>query len=576
MSARGREILVPLLAAAALAVGTWLARTLFVADERVEDQRWVRARGDQFVAEMKDEITGAARAITREARQLAPSSVWTQNWFEAAAHAFLGDFPSFANVVVLEQAGEVLWHVERTESDATVLDALTSSAFVADRDSAKGQHLVLLSGPHHETAPGAPLFLVAAIPTELKGGGWILAGFRMNDLVADVRASSTILSDLEIAVRSGTKEIARTQSIPADREVAARAAIEFDAFGAQFSCDVWATSLPKTRRERLLPTIVVALGLGVAALVGLALYSAMRASNLARITALANASLRQSERRFRVLAEQAPVGIFQIDASGRTLLVNARFASFAGMDAARIVGGPWFVALHPEDRERIADAWNAALSTGAPFEAELRFVAGDDVHWLKVNAVSLSDDSGHATGMIGTAVDITQRMRDEQALKALALVDELTGLYNRRGFLLLAEQQLKVARRASRPCVLVFADLDGLKRINDDRGHAAGDLALGEAARLLKATFRESDIVGRIGGDEFAVLAVNATEDDAEKALARLADQIARRNRVDRKSFALGISTGTIAVDPAATSPLPELLAAADAAMYRGREGRRA
>ena len=93
-------------------------------------------------------------------------------------------------------------------------------------------------------------------------------------------------------------------------------------------------------------------------------------------------------------------------------------------------------------------------------------------------------------------------------MEQLALTDELTGLRNRRGFLVLADQALRMARRTRARCALVFMDLDGLKRVNDTRGHAAGDTLIADAAKVLDHVFRESDVVARVGGDEFAVLAV--------------------------------------------------------------------
>jgi PleD family two-component response regulator len=110
-----------------------------------------------------------------------------------------------------------------------------------------------------------------------------------------------------------------------------------------------------------------------------------------------------------------------------------------------------------------------------------------------------------------------ERHRMQEQIRSLSLVDELTGLYNRRGFLTLASQQLKLAHRLKKRMLLVFADLDGMKRINDTLGHQEGDKALIEIAKILKETFRESDIIARLGGDEFVVLTLekSVSSDDA-------------------------------------------------------------
>lgn len=109
-----------------------------------------------------------------------------------------------------------------------------------------------------------------------------------------------------------------------------------------------------------------------------------------------------------------------------------------------------------------------------------------------------------------------ERQRVQATLQSLSLLDDLTGLRNRRGFFTLAEQHLKMAHRTGQPFLLAFIDLDGLKQINDTLGHPEGDLALLETASVLRDTFRQSDILARLGGDEFAALAIGASEEGAE------------------------------------------------------------
>src|SRR5205085_5407585 len=121
-------------------------------------------------------------------------------------------------------------------------------------------------------------------------------------------------------------------------------------------------------------------------------------------------------------------------------------------------------------------------------------------------------DSGGQATFNALLHDISERRRVEEELWELALVDDLTGLHNRRAFILLGEQAIKEAGRAGRPVIGLFVDVDGLKLINDTHGHAAGDHALRLVADALRATCRDSDIVGRLGGDEFAILLAEAHE----------------------------------------------------------------
>jgi diguanylate cyclase (GGDEF)-like protein len=161
-----------------------------------------------------------------------------------------------------------------------------------------------------------------------------------------------------------------------------------------------------------------------------------------------------------------------------------------------------------------------------------------------------------------------------EMLQNLSLVDELTQLRNRRGFFELAEQALKVAHREQYPLGLFFMDLNGLKRINDTLGHLAGDQALRDVADVLRHTFRDSDIVARIGGDEFVALAHVHGNQDMGALGRRLRQHLCDFNGATQRPYALDFSIGMTVVEPVANHDLQSLLAEADAAMYR--EKRRA
>jgi diguanylate cyclase (GGDEF)-like protein len=168
-----------------------------------------------------------------------------------------------------------------------------------------------------------------------------------------------------------------------------------------------------------------------------------------------------------------------------------------------------------------------------------------------------------------------ERQRVRSALLSLSLIDELTGLYNRRGFMSLGEQYLKLARRAARGVALYYLDLDRFKTINDTMGHHTGDRILIKASDILIATFRSSDIVARMGGDEFAVLAVEATEEGAELLLSRLRERIDEFNRARNEPYQLAVSIGMACHDGEGRVRLDGLLAQADAAMYEEKRYRR-
>jgi len=156
-------------------------------------------------------------------------------------------------------------------------------------------------------------------------------------------------------------------------------------------------------------------------------------------------------------------------------------------------------------------------------------------------------------------------------LLRLSTRDELTGLLNRRGFFMTANPVATVAERTGREFVVFFADMDGLKEINDTHGHHAGDEAIRDAAWILGQTFRSADVVARIGGDEFAVLAPEAGPESLEIMLRRLAKWQDERNREPDRLFPVSLSVGGVAWNAGQPKTLEALLAEADAAAYRSK-----
>jgi diguanylate cyclase (GGDEF)-like protein len=185
------------------------------------------------------------------------------------------------------------------------------------------------------------------------------------------------------------------------------------------------------------------------------------------------------------------------------------------------------------------------------------------------------------TVRIAVVRDITDKRRRETELKSqaellrtLSLRDELTNLYNRRGFQEHAQRQLLQAARTKRPASVFFMDLNGMKIINDTLGHEVGDRALGVTARVLMGVFRESDIVARLGGDEFAVFAPDCDVDGARSLRERLARHLDELNDASGEPFRLSISVGTAPFDPLHPAELDALLETADREMYERKRAR--
>lgn len=161
-----------------------------------------------------------------------------------------------------------------------------------------------------------------------------------------------------------------------------------------------------------------------------------------------------------------------------------------------------------------------------------------------------------------------EHARMHERLHEISLHDELTGLYNRRGFFTLAEHLLKTADRKKKGLFMLYCDLDGLKGINDSLGHQKGDRALIETTHILKETFRGSDIIARIGGDEFVVMPIETTGDNIQIVTNRLQKEVEMNNAESTSEYKLSISTGTAYFDPRSPCSIDELLSEADKSMY--------
>lgn len=204
--------------------------------------------------------------------------------------------------------------------------------------------------------------------------------------------------------------------------------------------------------------------------------------------------------------------------------------------------------------------------TGLPCNSEI-FEPYLDM-FLEIRAIPRLDKNNNIIGLIHVVRDITERKQMEKKLHNISITDEMTGLYNRRGFFNLFKHHLKLAKRQNKQLLLLYADLDNLKNINDTFGHKEGDSVLVEVANLLKTTYRESDIVARIGGDEFVVFPVGTNEDYVETITSRLQKNIDAFNALNEGPYKISVSVGISRYDSQSPNTVDELLAEADRLMY--------
>jgi diguanylate cyclase (GGDEF)-like protein/PAS domain S-box-containing protein len=282
--------------------------------------------------------------------------------------------------------------------------------------------------------------------------------------------------------------------------------------------------------------------------------------------------------RFMEAQALAKVGSWEVDVGSWEVEWSPEFRRIVGVgpDDKPLALEGYSERVHPLDRSRVVAELLGLFQQGRGFDSEHRLIRPDETT-IYVHAIGRSEHSADGTlvRVYGTTQDVTDRKKLEQELAERSLRDELTGLLNRRGFMLLADQQLKLAERTTEKPALCFLDLDGLKAINDEFGHDAGDAVLRDAAGVLLRTFRSSDVVARLGGDEFAALITHASPALTEALNERLRAELEEHNSGAPQTHRLSLSCGFSFYDPAKRSTVDALVAEADSQMYVEKRSRR-
>ncbi len=285
---------------------------------------------------------------------------------------------------------------------------------------------------------------------------------------------------------------------------------------------------------------------------------------------MAQEALEDSEKRFRALFNQASDSIFLLKPTDKGLIImdmNDVACRIHDYTYKELIGEPMAFLDEQKARKHVGEGINQ-LMKGETLTFETRHVRKDGSAFpIEVSAQLI--EIGSEPYVLAIDRDISERKRMEEELRSLSLTDDLTGLHNRRGCLTLGEQLLKIAAREKRKVLILYADVDNLKEINDRFGHKGGDQALMDIADVLKENYRGSDVVARIGGDEFVVVPVGTSVGNEDIIANRFQNELNNYILKKNRRYSVSVSVGIAYFDPDNPYPMEVLLDKADKLMYK-------
>ena len=277
-------------------------------------------------------------------------------------------------------------------------------------------------------------------------------------------------------------------------------------------------------------------------------------------------ALKDSEFGYRSLVESTEDSIYLIDRDCKYLFINKKHLLRLGISESEYPGKSYSDFHSPDETGWFVETVSKVFDSGKSVQEEHQ--SRRDGRYFLLTLSPTKADDGRTVAVTVVSKNISELKRMAEELRALSLMDELTGLYNRRGFYTLVEQQLKMAKRLKKGIFMLYADIDDLKRINDTFGHNEGDQVLIETANILKENYRDSDIIARISGDEFVMIPVETSGDNVEIVTTRLQERLDVHNAKNPRGYKLSFSAGLSYYDPENPTSVDDLIFQADKAMY--------
>ncbi len=278
--------------------------------------------------------------------------------------------------------------------------------------------------------------------------------------------------------------------------------------------------------------------------------------------------LKENEYKYQTMLESIDDSIYVVDTNYNYCYINSLHLHRLGQ-TEEIIGKGYGEFHSSEETKLFIEKMNKAVNTGK--SATYTHKSFREGRYFMQTYSPFSNESGEITKVTITSKEVTKIKKMEELMKKASMTDEMTGLHNRRGFFALAEHNFKMIKRSNNRSYLLYVDMDNLKKINDHYGHNEGDAAIVTASNILKATYRDTDIIARVGGDEFIIFPVETSEDSYESIVSRLQRNLDIYNTSSNLDYELSLSVGIALINTESLCNIDELIAQADKLMYESK-----
>ncbi len=290
----------------------------------------------------------------------------------------------------------------------------------------------------------------------------------------------------------------------------------------------------------------------------------------------AEAALRRSEEKYKNILKSIEEGYFEVDLGGHMIFFNDAMCEISGCTSKELMGMHNREYTSPETARRMYEVFNRVYQTGRSVKImDFEIIRKDDTPRILEMSIALIRDEGEKPeGFRGIVRDVTERNQAQARLAYLAYHDSLTGLLNRKAFLERLEESITYAGRYGMKRAILFIDLDRFKQVNDTYGHEIGDKLLEEVARRLEGTIRSTDIICRLGGDEFTVILNNPDNPRPQIAADKIRTVLSEPYVIDNITIDYISTSIGISIFPDHGEEVRTLIRNADIAMYSAKDGR--